>query len=116
MTENPNRRRFVKESLGISTGILAGLSLEHQALLGQLVNRADYEKTQQPVKGLQKGRFGELEVSRLMIGGNLISGSAHAGDLVYQDRVQVAIVHSGDRRPAVHVLRFLVLDMQKRFI
>ena len=65
MTENPNRRRFVKESLGISTGILAGLSLEHQALLGQLVNRADYEKTQQPVKGLQKGRFGELEVSRL---------------------------------------------------
>jgi hypothetical protein len=84
MTENPNRRRFVKESLGISTGILAGLSLEHQALMGQLVDRADYGKTQQPVKGLQKGKFGELEVSRLMIGGNLISGSAHAGDLVYQ--------------------------------
>jgi len=33
---------------------------------------------------LQKGKFGELEVSRLIIGGNLISGSAHAGDLVYQ--------------------------------
>jgi len=84
MTKNPNRRRFVKESLGISTGILAGLSLEHQVLLAQLADRSNYGKVQEPVKGLQKGRFGELEVTRLIIGGNLISGSAHAGELVYQ--------------------------------
>ena len=84
MTEKPNRRRFVKESLGISTGILAGLSFEHQALLAQLVDRANYGKAQEPVKGLQKGKFGKLEISRLIIGGNLISGSAHAGELVYQ--------------------------------
>ena len=84
MSEKSNRRRFVKKSLGISTGILAGLSFEHQALLAQLVDRANYGKAQEPVKGLQKGKFGKLEISRLIIGGNLISGSAHAGELVYQ--------------------------------
>jgi len=60
MKKNPNRRRFVKESLGISTGILAGLSFEHQALLAQLVDRSDYGKAQEPVTGLQRGRFGTL--------------------------------------------------------
>ncbi|MBN2290284.1 MAG: hypothetical protein JXQ83_13200 [Candidatus Glassbacteria bacterium] len=84
MTEHPSRRRFVKESLGIPAAIAAGLSFEHQALLAQLVDRKDYGKAREPVKGLQQGRFGEQEVSRLIIGGNLISGSAHAGDLVYQ--------------------------------
>ena len=84
MSEKPNRRRFVKKSLGVSAGIMAGLSFEHQALLAQLVDRTNYGKAQEPVKGLQKGKFGKLEISRLIIGGNLISGSAHAGDLVYQ--------------------------------
>ena len=87
MSEKPNRRRFVKESLGISTAVLAGLSYEHQALLAQLVDRKSYGKAQEPVKGLQKGKFGKLEISRLIIGGNLISGSAHAGELVYQSEL-----------------------------
>ena len=52
MTENPNRRRFMKKSLGISTGIIAGLSFEHEALLAQLVKRSNYGKVQEPVKGL----------------------------------------------------------------
>ncbi|HUU29028.1 MAG TPA: hypothetical protein VM123_14565 [archaeon] len=84
MSKNLNRRSFMGKSLGISTGVLAGLGFEHQALLGQLVDRSEYEKTKEPVKGLQKGKFGGREVSRLIIGGNLISGSAHAGDLLYQ--------------------------------
>jgi hypothetical protein len=84
MSKNTNRRGFMKKSLGVSSGILAGLSFEHQALMAQLVDQSDYGKVQEPVKGLQKGRFGELEISRLIIGGNLISGSAHAGELLYQ--------------------------------
>ncbi|HUU53192.1 MAG TPA: hypothetical protein VMW44_00960 [Candidatus Bathyarchaeia archaeon] len=84
MSKNLNRRSFMGKSLGISTGVLAGLSFEHQALLGQLVDRSEYGKTKEPVKGLQRGKFGKYEVSRLIIGGNLISGSAHAGDLLYQ--------------------------------
>ena len=84
MSKNLNRRGFMGKSIGVSTSILAGLSFEHQALLAQLVDRTNYGKVQEPVKGLQKGGFGELEVSRLIIGGNLISGSAHAGKLLYQ--------------------------------
>ena len=84
MSKSCNRRKFMARSLGVTTGMLAGLSYEHQALFAQLVDHSEYGKKKEPVKGLQKGRFGELEVSRLIVGGNLISGSAHAGDLLYQ--------------------------------
>lgn len=84
MGKRLNRRDFVQRSLGISAGVIAGLSFEHQALLAQLVERSEYEKRKEPVKGLQRGKFAGQEVSRLIIGGNLISGSAHAGDLLYQ--------------------------------
>jgi hypothetical protein len=53
-------------------------------LLAQLVDRSDYGKVKEPVKGLQRGKLGQHDISRLIIGGNLISGSAHAGELLYQ--------------------------------
>jgi len=76
-----SRRGLLKTSLGIS---LAGLPYEHRALLAQLVDRSDYGKVKEPVKGLQRGKLGQHDISRLIIGGNLISGSAHAGELLYQ--------------------------------
>ena len=76
-----SRRGLFKTSLGVT---LAGLPYEHRALLAQLVDRSDYGKVKEPVKGLQRGKFGKYEISRLIIGGNLISGSAHAGELLYQ--------------------------------
>ncbi len=76
-----SRRGLFKTSLGVT---LAGLPYEHRALLAQLVDRSDYGKVKEPVKGLQRGKFGKHEISRLIIGGNLISGSAHSGDLLYQ--------------------------------
>ncbi|HUJ22319.1 MAG TPA: hypothetical protein VLX58_12385 [Bryobacteraceae bacterium] len=74
------RRNLLKTSLGIAGGI----SYEHQALMAQLVDRSQYGKVKEPVKGLQCGKLGKYEISRLIIGGNLISGSAHAGELLYQ--------------------------------
>ena len=79
-----NRRRLLKTSLGISGALLGGLPYEHRALLAQLVDRSDYGKVKEPVKGLQRGKLGQHDISRLIIGGNLISGSAHAGELLYQ--------------------------------
>ena len=67
------RREVLRNSLGLSG-----------ALLAQLVDRSEYGKVKEPVKGLQRGKFGKYEVSRLIIGGNLISGSAHSGELLYQ--------------------------------
>jgi hypothetical protein len=85
VTTDSNRRRFISRSLGVSTGLLAaGRGLEEKALLAQLVDRGAGGEVREPVQGLQKGPFGALEISRLIIGGNQISGSAHAGDLLYQ--------------------------------
>ncbi|MBZ5594630.1 MAG: hypothetical protein LAP39_20495 [Acidobacteriia bacterium] len=74
----------MKTSLGVSGGLVAGVSFEHQALMAQLVDRSQYGKVKEPVKGLQCGKLGKYEISRLIIGGNLISGSAHSGELLYQ--------------------------------
>ncbi len=84
MSKGINRRRFIGKSLAVSTGVAAGIAIEEKQLLGQMVDRSKYGEKQTPVRGLQKGRFGGREVSRLIIGGNLISGSAHAGELLYQ--------------------------------
>jgi len=78
------RREALRNSLGLSSALLGGISYEDKALLAQLVDRSEYGKVKEPVKGLQRGKFGKYEVSRLIIGGNLISGSAHAGELLYQ--------------------------------
>jgi hypothetical protein len=78
------RRDLVKTSLGVSGGLLGIMSYEHQDSHGQLVDRSQYRKVKEPVKGLQCGKLGKYGVSRLIIGGNLISGSAHAGELLYQ--------------------------------
>jgi hypothetical protein len=79
-----NRRTFIENSLGIGAGVLVGISYEERALMAQLVDQSEYGKKKEPVKGLQRGKLGSYEISRLIIGGNLISGSAHAGELVYQ--------------------------------
>jgi hypothetical protein len=84
MARKISRRSVIASSLGVSAGITAGMSYEHRALFGQLVDRSRYGKVPEPVKGLPTGTLGGHEVSRLIIGGNLISGSAHAGELLYQ--------------------------------
>ena len=81
---NQSRRVFLGRSLGLVTAAAAGISYEDRTLLAQLVDRSEYGIRKEPVKGLQRGKLGRYEISRLIIGGNLISGSAHAGDLLYQ--------------------------------
>ena len=85
MTSKISRRSLIGKTLGISAGLAAGSSFEHRALLAQLGARRSKQKVdEEPIQGLQRGIFGGLQVSRLIIGGNLISGSAHAGELIYQ--------------------------------
>jgi hypothetical protein len=78
------RREVLRNTLGLSGALLGGISYEDKALMAQLVDRSEYGKAKEPVAGLQRGKFGKYDVSRLIIGGNLISGSAHAGELLYQ--------------------------------
>jgi hypothetical protein len=87
MSKKLNRRSLIGQSIGVSAVAVTGISYEHQALLGQLVDRSDRQVKKPPVKGLQRGKLGERDVSRLIIGGNLMSGSAHAGELLYQSEL-----------------------------
>jgi len=84
MTDGIDRRSFIGKSLAVSGGIALGTGIEEKQLLAQLVDQSQFEKALPPVTGLPHGVFGGRRVSRLIIGGNLISGSAHAGDLLYQ--------------------------------
>ncbi|MCE5271784.1 hypothetical protein LLH00_10935 [bacterium] len=83
MRSSVSRRSFVRQSLAFSGASLAaaGLSLEHTAL--QAAQAAAPAADSPRVTGLQKGRLGKLEISRLLCGGNLFSGFAHSRDLVY---------------------------------
>ena len=78
------RRQMLRNSLGLSGALLGGISYEHKALMARLVDPSAPGKAEEPVKGLQRGKLGKYEVSRLIIGGDPISGIAHAGELVYQ--------------------------------
>lgn len=85
MTEkNSGRRDFLKKSIAASTGIVLGLdSYEEKNLLA-----AYREKTKTPVtaaaeKKMPVGIIGNLKISRLICGGNLINGYAHSRNLIY---------------------------------
>jgi len=60
----------------------SALSLEEQALLGAIRNPAQ-SPSGSSVKGLQAGKIGDVTISRLICGGNLIGGYAHSRDLIY---------------------------------
>ena len=79
------RRELLRNSLGLSGAVLGGVSYEHKALMAHLADQpAPAKPVEQPVQGLQRGKFGKYELSRLFIGGDPVSGIAHAGELVYQ--------------------------------
>ncbi len=82
MSGDTNRRGFLKKSIIASTGAALGLSFEEKALLAQ----AGKEPAAAPsgaVKGLPTGKIGNITISRMFAGGNLISGFAHSRDLIY---------------------------------
>ncbi len=81
MSKNMNRREFVKKSLITSAAVTGALSFEEKTLLAQMKKPAKLPVDS--VRGLPMGRIGELKISRLICGGNLINGYAHSRDLTY---------------------------------
>jgi len=78
-TSNVNRRRFITQALVVSTGaaVSAGAA-EPAGGANAPAAVAPGSKGQLPT-----GKIGKLTVSRLISGGNLISGWAHSRDLQY---------------------------------
>ena len=83
MAELLNRRHFLGKTLGISSTIAAGLSLEEKVLLAQMKENSPVQKSGNNGKKLARGKIGDVEISRLICGGNLFDGFAHSRKLTY---------------------------------
>ena len=81
MSKNLNRREFVKKYLLASAAATSALSLEEKALLAQM--KKPTKQTAESIKGLPAGKIGNVKISRIICGGNLIGGYAHSRDLIY---------------------------------
>jgi hypothetical protein len=81
MPDTTNRRRFIKGSL-LAGGLASMATFEHQPLIAKMQGRG--APTPDTVPGeLPMSKIGKLNVTRLLCGGNLFSGFAHSGDLLY---------------------------------
>ena len=83
MSGNINRRNFLKKSAAVSTGAALALSFEEKALLAAMTNKPAPGMPGGSIKGLPTGKIGNVKISRMFTGGNLISGFAHSRDLIY---------------------------------
>ncbi len=82
MAESLNRRSFIKKSAIASAAAAVALSFEEKALLAR-GEKADKPANAKPTGKMAMGKIGNVEISRLICGGNLIGGYAHSRDLIY---------------------------------
>jgi hypothetical protein len=76
-----DRRHFLKRSALAASAVTAAASFEERALLAAAP--AGELAAPKPASPLPTGKIGGLSVTRLICGGNLISGFAHSRDLIY---------------------------------
>jgi len=90
MTDKHTRRSFVKGALAATGAASLAMSLEEQVLLAQAAAGGGESRTP-PAPGSQNtlptGKLGDMKISRLIIGGNLIAGFAHSRDLMYVSKL-----------------------------
>jgi len=85
MAKNIGRRGFLKNSLAAGGAVLAFRSIEERVLGAESAAgqpSAPSAKTVAPLE-IPKGKIKNLEISRVICGGNLIGGWAHSRDLIY---------------------------------
>ena len=83
MSEELSRRSFLKKSVAASAGAALGLGLGGGRTEGDAASPNAEVRRNVGIKGMPMGKIGKLAVSRLIAGGNLLSGWAHARDLIY---------------------------------
>ncbi|MCP5520860.1 MAG: hypothetical protein H7A46_04870 [Verrucomicrobiales bacterium] len=88
MSERLDRRSFIRRSaLTASAAGALTWQFEEQALLAQQATSPAPAPAASVARDFPMGRIGKLELSRLICGGNLISGFAHSRDLIYVSRL-----------------------------
>ena len=78
-----SRRSFLGRSALVSSATALAFRFEEAALLAQAGQGTSGKAPAVVGPDLPKGKIGKLSVSRLICGGNLISGFAHSRDLIY---------------------------------
>ena len=83
MKFNSSRRLFLRKSAVLAATAPFVRSLEEYALAAQDAKPAISPAVPGSKKTLPTGKIGNVEISRLICGGNLIGGYAHSRDLIY---------------------------------
>ncbi len=83
MKTKPSRRAFLKTSAAATLTAPLLMSLEEYALAAQSSAAPAAPAAPSPKASLPMGSIGKVKISRLICGGNLISGYAHSRDLIY---------------------------------
>ncbi len=83
MSKGLNRRDFLKKSLVCSGAVTSALSLEEKALLAAPTSSQTTAPRSDSANVLPVGKIGNVRISRLICGGNLIHGGPHSRDLIY---------------------------------
>jgi len=83
MEKTSKRRDLLKGTLAAAAGGALALSLEEQALAAADPSVSTESAAEPAADLLPTGKIGKVNVTRLICGGNLISGFAHSRDLIY---------------------------------
>ena len=83
MSPDLNRRSFLKRSALASSAAALTFQFEDKALLAHQSQPSPAPPETKPAPAFPRGKIGKLSISRLLCGGNLISGFAHSRDLIY---------------------------------
>ena len=83
MKDKSSRRLFLKKSAALTLTAPLVMSLEEFALAEQSTSPAGATATTPSATAMPNGMIGKVKISRLICGGNLISGYAHSRDLIY---------------------------------
>jgi hypothetical protein len=81
MAGEMNRRKFVRSSVLASAGAALGLAATAQR--DTAARAAEPAVAQSATAALPSGKIGDLEISRLLLGGNLLTHYTHSRDLKY---------------------------------
>jgi len=83
MSDDLNRRVFLKQSVTASAGAVSGLSLGQKASAARTKEIPIAPMSQGNIKGLPLAKIGHVKISRLICGGNQINGYAYGRNLIF---------------------------------
>ncbi len=83
MSNDLNRRGFLKKSVALSAGVASSISLEEKASAAKTAAHPITPMSQDNIKGMPLATIGDVKISRLICGGNQINGYAYGRNLIF---------------------------------